>query len=133
MEGRMVAEALLCLSLNVYFESAPKEPLEGQLAVAFVQRTRAVNNGTSVCWETFRDGQFSWTNNTQNLRSLPSPNDEKWRGAQEAALAVMNGATDFTQGATHYHAVGTPARWRRDRCMKKIAVWGSHVFYRCER
>lgn len=128
----MIGEALLCLALNVYFETAPKEPIEGSLAVAFVPRTRAQNNGTGVCWEIFRVGQFSWANDGTNLRELPKPTDEKWLNSMDVALAVLNGADDFTMGATHYHSTRIHPRWAKDKRMKKIGIFGSHVFYRWE-
>ncbi len=128
----MIAESVLCLALNVYFETAPKEPLEGSIAVAFVPRTRAEKNGTSVCWEVFSDMQFSWANDGRNLRSLPT--GEKWDHSLSIAKAVVSGiAIDTTNGATHYHEKSKRPKWSRDPRMKRIGVWGSHIFYREER
>lgn len=121
----MIAEAVLCLALNVYHE-ARGEPFAGRVAVALVVRNRAEKHGTSVCWETFRESQFSWTNDMRNLRALPS--GDKWDEAQVVARMVMGGTDDFTRGATHYHTLGIRPRWTRS--LVKIGTWGSHVFYR---
>ena len=121
----MIAEAALCLALNVYHE-ARGEPLEGREAVALVTRNRAEKYGTSICWETFRDGQFSWTNDARNLRSLPT--GDKWDEALYVARLVIGGLQDFTGGATYYHLIGIRPRWTRT--MTKVGRYGAHVFYR---
>lgn len=125
----MIAEAALCIALNVFYDPAPKEPMEGKLAVAFVPRTRAQRNGTSVCWEIFKESQFSWANDGLNLRVLPS--GPKWDEALLIAQEVVDGKVqDFTRGATHYHAIGSRPRWAKDPKLVRVGVWGSHVFYR---
>ena len=121
----MIAEAVLCLALNVYHE-ARGEPWDGRVAVALVTRNRAERHGTSICWETFRESQFSWTNDIRKLRTLPA--GDKWDESLAVARAVAGGAADITSGATHYHTLGIRPRWAKS--MIKIGVWGSHVFYR---
>lgn len=123
----MIAEAVLCIALDVYHE-ARGETRTGQMAVALVPRNRAEKYGTTICWETFRDAQFSWTNDMRNLRTLPA--GDKWEEALSVAREVVGGAPDFTGGATFYHAFGTHPRWARG--MKKLGRWDSHVFYKEE-
>ena len=122
----MIAEAVLCLALNVFHE-ARGEPWEGRLAVALVVRNRAEKYGTSICWETFRDSQFSWTSDVSKLRTLPT--GDKWDEAIVVARIVVAGTADITRGADHYHTVSVRPRWSRDPRMKRIGVWGSHAFY----
>lgn len=125
----MIAEATLCIALNVFFETAPKEPLDGKLSVAFVPRTRAQRNSTSVCWEIFKENQFSWANDGKNLKTLPT--GEKWDEALVIAQQVLNDTVlDPTNGATHYHWIGIRPKWARDGKLLRIGVRGSHMFYK---
>jgi len=121
----VIAEAVLCLALNVYHE-ARGEPWDGRVAVALVVRNRAEKNGTSICWEVFRDGQMSWTNDMRNLRTLPA--GAAWDQALAVARTVAGGTIDFTNGATYYHTRDMHPRWAR--AMRRVGVWGAHVFYR---
>jgi spore germination cell wall hydrolase CwlJ-like protein len=50
--------ALLCLSLNIYYE-AGYEPPEAQMAVAMVTLNRAHHKQTEVCNVVFAKKQFS--------------------------------------------------------------------------
>lgn len=121
----MIAEAALCLALNVYHE-ARGEPRQGQLAVALATRNRAVEEGNGVCWVVFRYAQFSWTMDARKLRRLP--NGPQWEASQRVAEQVLYGAYDFTKGATHYHAVKVQPRWAGT--LERAGQWGDHVFYR---
>jgi spore germination cell wall hydrolase CwlJ-like protein len=121
----MLAEALLCLALNVYHE-ARGEPVEGRKAVALVTRNRAQQNGHGVCWEVFRYKQFSWTLLPSKTQRVPA--GEEWEEAKRIAGKVLAGAVDFTGGATHYHTVSIYPRWAG--AMERVGQWGDHVFYR---
>jgi N-acetylmuramoyl-L-alanine amidase len=120
----LISEAILCIALNVYYE-ARGENRTGQLAVAHVVLNRAQKRDSTVCWETFRAEQFTWTNDMRNLRVLPA--GDKWAEAQSIAQEAT-GTYDFTGGATHYHVVGLHPRWAKG--MKKLGRYGAHVFYK---
>src|SRR5690349_17153723 len=97
---RVIAEAVLCAALNVYYE-ARSEPWAGRMAVALVTRNRARLYQTSICFETFRYKQFSWTLDPKNLQSLPK--GKAWQDALVIAKTALNTPDDFTHGATEYH------------------------------
>lgn len=121
----MIAESILCAALVVFYE-ARSEPWEGRMAVALVVRNRARTHGTSICWETFRYKQFSWTLEPANLRALPT--GPAWTDALQIARTALNTSVDFTDGATEYHLISEPAWWAP--AMVPIGVWGNHQFYR---
>lgn len=121
----MIAEAVLCLALNVFHE-ARSEPWEGRMAVALVTRNRARRHKTSICWETFRDQQFSWTDDRALRRTLPD--GAAWKDAQWIGRTALNTSADFTQGATHYHHVAINPSWNRS--LKYVGRWGDHLFYK---
>lgn len=120
----MIGEAVLCMALTVHHE-ARGEPHVGQRAVAHVLHNRAVQYGTTVCWEAFRYRQFSWTLHPSKLQRLPS--GPEWDKAVKVARQVLSGRADFTGGATHYHTVGILPKWAKG--MKVVGQWGDHVFY----
>jgi N-acetylmuramoyl-L-alanine amidase len=121
----MLAEAVLCLSLNVYHE-ARGEPKVGQIAVALATRNRVRKEGSGYCWEVFKHAQFSWTADARKMGRLPT--GEAWESAQRIARYVIRGAHDFTRGATHYHNSTVMPRWAR--AMELAGSWGDHRFYR---
>lgn len=120
----MIAEAVLCLALNVYHE-ARSEPWEGRMAVALVTRNRARRHHTSICWETMRYKQFSWTLDPKNLRVLPS--GEAWKDALWIGRTALSTPTDFTGGADHYHHVSISPGWPN---VRYVGRWGDHLFYK---
>jgi len=113
------------MALTVHHE-ARGEPFIGQVAVALVLRNRSEKYDTSVCWETFRHAQFSWTLHPSKLRALPAGKD--WNEALRVARYVLSDSADFTGGATHYHLLGIRPHWAGS--MKIVGQWGDHVFYR---
>lgn len=119
---------LFCLAMNVYFE-ARSEPIEGQYAVAEVAIRRAKLSGKSICEEVFQDRQFSWTIKSDKL---VVKNEQAWTLANAVAFHAMKGNSNFSKGATHFHAtyIFKPA-WAQEMCVAvKI---GRHIFYRpCE-
>lgn len=115
--------ALLCLSLNVYFE-ARGEPLPGQMAVAHVTINRSKQNSTTVCHEVFKRKQFSWTS-----RSYRVPKGPDWESAQQVARMALR-STDNTKGATFFFnpkKCGVPSSIVTGR--RKTRSIGNHVFY----
>lgn len=133
----MLAEAaLLCLSLNVYFE-ARGEPILGQYAVAQVTMNRAAGNPNRVCLEVFKPHQFSWTTSRAEkvkggyrLIKGNAPRDmNAWATAVTVARTVLSGGmkVDVTHGATYYHAEQVHPAWRKH--YKQTVTIGKHLFY----
>lgn len=127
----IVNAALLCLSLNIYYE-ARGEPIEGQFAVAHVTMNRAKTED-KVCKAVYAPKQFSWTESVKSGNGKPTVNDTKsWKRAQRVAYLVLNGHWDVTGGAIMYHATHvsphTDGRWNM-RKIRRITMIGNHVFY----
>ena len=112
----MLAEALVCLALNVYYEARSQSIVE-QIAVAQVVINR-VNDDRypdTIC-EVVKQGeknpdgtmkedrcQFSWY--CDGATDKPH-NKKSWEIALSVARSVRDGkTTDLTEGATHYHAI----------------------------
>lgn len=120
----MIEVFLMCLALNVYFE-ARGEPLHGQVAVAEVTLRRAASSGKPVCQEVFTDAQFSWTASADDLKVL---NKVAWADAEWAAKHAANAETNFSGGATHFHATYVKPKWARKLC--RTVQIGQHIFYK---
>lgn len=126
----MIDIILFCLASNIYFE-ARSEPLPGQYAVAEVTIRRADLSGRNICQEVFLDRQFSWTHEIERPKVI---NNKAWLEAMEVASVSIHGKTNFSNGATHYHALkwkGKPfpkPKWAYKLC--KAVTIGNHVFYK---
>lgn len=121
----MIAEALVCTALTI-FNEARGEPWAGRMAVALVLRNRAKQHNHGLCWEAFRDHQFSWTNDRDNLQVFPS--GPAWIDAVQIARTALNTPWDFTNGATHYHTLDVHPAW--DVNLEQVGIWGNHVFFK---
>jgi len=120
----MIASALMCLALNVYYE-ARSESVVGQYAVALVTLNRAHGDKKKICSEVHKPSQFSWTNEKQ----LPPTEFAAWKQAKKVASDVLSGGVcDFTGGAVFYHTTSVYPDWRRR--VKFVMVLGRHRFYR---
>ena len=137
----MIAEALMCLALNVYFE-ARSESMASQLAVSLVVMNRVKDHRfpNTVCGVvkqglTYKNDkvvlgkcQFSWY--CDGKTDKPN-NKQAWLKAQQVASIVLDGSmVDFTQGSTHYHAYYVYPSWRTTKT--KVTRIDSHIFYRWE-
>jgi spore germination cell wall hydrolase CwlJ-like protein len=121
----ILQSALICLASNVFFESRG-EPIPGQYAVAQVTMRRAGNDPGKVCQVVHERGQFSWTT---RKRSAPQALDpDAWTSSIKIARVVLSGSmpTDFSRGATHYHAVTVRPTWAR--YMVRTVQLHRHVF-----
>jgi spore germination cell wall hydrolase CwlJ-like protein len=129
-------ENLACLARNVYFESRG-EPPAGMRAVAEVTMNRVASRlyPGSVCavvyqknWDPIRKryvGAFSWT----EFDSLPEPEGEAWRRAQEFAEAAFYRRAPVTlPGVLHFHATHIRPEWSKEKT--QVARIGRHLFYR---
>jgi N-acetylmuramoyl-L-alanine amidase len=82
----VLSAAVLCLALTVYHESK-SEPVEGQRAVAQVVINRSKENGTTICQEVHKPGQFSWVK-----KKTKKLNPEQWTQSVKIAKEVLAGA-----------------------------------------
>ena len=129
----MIEAALLCLSMNIYFE-AQDQPVAGQVAVAQVvmNRVRDSRFPNTVCEVVYDGGelvkhtcQFSWY--CDGKSDIPF-DTFAWEQAQLVASAVMAGSGHVElEGVTHYHAVYVHPYWAQS--MEYVAQIGDHKFY----
>jgi spore germination cell wall hydrolase CwlJ-like protein len=132
----ILASALLCLTLNIYFE-ARDQPILGQYAVAAVTMNRAGDDPAKVCDVVTKPHQFSWTT-TKLLRDRTGwrlkpagvPKDDfAWMIAGRIALNTLMGhKIDLTHGATYYHATYVHPGWGA-KFIHALTL-GDHIFYR---
>ena len=141
MEYTMIAEALMCMALNIYHE-ARNQSIVGQVAVAEVVMNRVedsrypnnvcdvVKQGLTYKWKPTlpikNRCQFSWYCDGKSDK----PREPKaWRDAMHVANGVYNGHLDaFVEGATHYHAYYVNPSWAETKTY--VTRIDDHIFYR---
>lgn len=123
------ADEIKCLADNIYFE-ARSEPLDGQVAVAWVTINRRDEDGfrDTICGVVWQTSQFSWTHDGKS--DIPSE-----RIAYKIAYAIANDLyvnyeyfDDPTYGSTYYHAHYVNPSWSNR--FTWITDIGNHIFYR---
>lgn len=116
-------EGLLWLTLNVYHE-ARSEPQIGQIAVAHVTLNRANEKRLRIKEVVQEPYQFSWTMHKDSYL----PDDPKaFLQCMRSVYLALN-ASDFTQGATHYHLDSVEPNWIAEFTF--LEQYGSHKFYK---
>ena len=124
--------ALTCMALNVYHE-ARAEPVDGQLAVAFVTINRMRDEAfpSDVCGVVTQSNsiacQFSWV---CDGNSITPRNAEAFRRALRVSIDALTGAAeDPTHGATFFVStrIQRPGWTRR---LTQTAAIDGHVFFR---
>ena len=140
----MIAEALMCMALNIYHE-ARNQSMVGQVAVAEVVMNRVEDSRfpDTICEVvkqavTYKNTdkpvlhkcQFSWYCDGQ--KDEPDFDSFAWREAKYHAHIVMSGkiVIDVTQGATHYHAAYVKPSWS-NKFTQTVRI-NDHIFYRQE-
>lgn len=140
----MLAEAIMCLALNVYHE-ARSEEMAGQIAVSQVVMNRVESEyyPDSPC-EVIYQGptrpqwddpdkqvpvrhrcQFSWY---CDGKSDDPTDEEAWRQSVTVAWGVFNNQVfDQVNGALWYHADYVTPAWASEK--SETARIGSHIFY----
>ena len=137
----MIAEAIICLALNVYHE-AKNQSLSGQIAVAEVVMNRVADSRypNNVC-DVVKQGltyrwnpgfpirnkcQFSWY---CDGKSDVAKEKDAWEEALSVAKGVYHGYLDaYLEGATHYHAHYVNPSWAETKTY--ITRIDDHIFYR---
>ena len=131
----MIAEGILCVALNVYFEARSEEFL-GNIAVGAVVMNRVESpifpdNACDVVYQAEYLGQwpkrhrcqFSWF--CDGLADIPRETEE-WAEAVTIATWVHGiGLPDITGGALWYHSNDVSPKWATTDYLQI----GSHKFY----
>lgn len=114
------------LAKLIYGEAA-NEPIDGQIAVAWVVRHRVYQprwwgrNWREVMLKPY---QFSCFNNRERALNIPIMPMKLW-----IAEGVVKGyLPDYSKDATHYHAIYIEPEWAVD--MQVTAEIGNHIFYK---
>jgi N-acetylmuramoyl-L-alanine amidase len=137
----LIAEAILCLALNVYHE-AKNQPLIGQIAVAQVVMNRVYDERypNTVCEVVEQGPTYSWKpdfpirNRCQFSWYCDGKSDTpKEKDAWDTAMMVANHVfyrkvDDLVDGATHYHAHYVQPSWAETKTY--IIRIDDHIFYR---
>lgn len=119
---------LLCLAMNVYRE-ARNQPIEGQVAVAYVTLNRfEASHLPTICDVVFKTGYFAWTKDKKIVGQWPR-DETAWETAQRVARsALADPDADPVKGSTYFHAVSIQPDWVPE--MVRVGRIGDHVFYR---
>ena len=120
----MVAEALLCMILNVYNE-ARSEPFLGQVAVAetVLNRMDDPRWPDDACSVIYQPYQYSWT----LIEDLEPPRDLI---AYHRAKQTVEYAIDHrSMSATHYHHIDITPTWSKHPRMDYLFTIEHHKFY----
>ena len=134
----MMTAATLCLAMNIYHE-ARGEPLAGQLAVGLVtmNRVESPRFPDDIC-SVVKQGRYWQGNPVRNKcafswwcdgKSDTPQDDDAWAESIHLAWRIQQDTvTDFTDGATHYHATYVNPYWADEH--NYIVQIGQHLFYR---
>ena len=139
----MIAEAIMCLALNVYHE-ARDQPFIGQVAVAQVVMNRVYDDSypDPPCEVVFQGPPYSWKpdfpvrHRCQFSWYCDGKSDKVYdEDAYRQALTIAHGVyyddlDDFVEGATHYHATYVLPEWAESKT--PVVQIGQHMFYRWE-
>lgn len=134
----MIAEAIMCLALNIYHESR-SQSVKGMKAVAAVTMKRANHSPDNVCKEVFKKKQFSWANpltlvdaKTRAKRAPKFvPTDGKsWEIAKKIATSAVYGKlkTPAPNAEYFYNPKLATPKWRNE--MVLVAKIDDHIFMR---
>lgn len=139
-----------CLADNIYWE-ARNQITKGMIGVALVTRNRVNDNRfphsycevveqgpTRTSWKNSNIDipirhrcQFSWYCDGKS-DVIPTVDLDVYDLARAIAFKIYNGEfTDFTKGATHYHADYVNPEWASSKT-KTIQI-DEHIFYRWEK
>ena len=131
-------QELLIMAKTVWGE-ARGESTEGQIAVAWVIKNRAMNPkwwGRTIEEVCLKKYQFScWLESDPNRAKMDKLTEEDLKEQIEVCQSVLDDeVSDPTQGANHYHVKGLLPSWVRneedDSIKQPIVIIGNHSFYR---
>jgi len=127
----MIATSLVCLALTIFVESN-NEPEKGKIAVASVVMNRVDKNGSTICDEITKPGQFPWAKHKiqkvhhgYTISEKVLPKGTAWETSLKIASEVISGDTKVIPRITSFHNSKESPRWKL-RFAYKI---GNHLFY----
>lgn len=136
----MVLEsALLCLSLNIYFE-ARSETIRSRTAVAEVTMVRANNDQKNICNVVYQKNAFGWVernnrNSSHYLRKVNShkgpKNKKAWEESKILANNVIRGKYRkvLPKRATHFYNLKIDPQPKWATKQRYVATVESHRYY----
>lgn len=129
----MLLTPLLCLALNLYHE-ARSDPVESQLAVAFVTLNRTEQRASKVCDVVFEKSQFSWTSGTTRRQAYDKAKrlskTKEFKLALNLSKRVLGKEIqDTTHGSLYFHLPQVKPKWSKSPKLKRVAKIGSHYYY----
>lgn len=126
----MIASTILCLALNVFYETRNASQVD-QEAVAAVAINRAHEEHRSVCHVIKEPHQFSWTaHHNLTVPKVPNKIEHKaWTNALRVARTVFHSKRiqERFANVTYYHAHYVQPKW--DRHMKVVFITQAHTYY----
>ena len=138
-------ETQVCLAKNIYFE-ARNQGLASKMAVSLVvlNRVKHKQYPSTICEVIYQGPTYSWKsdfpvrNKCQFSWYCDGKSDKPkeikaWNKSLEIAslmLYSVKDLVDFTEGATHYHAIHILPHWASR--LIKIGRIEDHIFYRWE-
>jgi len=124
------------MARTIYGEARGEKTTKALLAIAHVilNRVEHKNWGETAEEVITQPLQFScWNSNDPNRDLIQNITleDQGFRKAYRAAIAVMQRTIDPTKGATHYHSVHikTP-HWAKAKSARPTGKVGNHMFYK---
>lgn len=120
-ENEWVAATLI---LEAGGESDPR----AMTAVYEVLRNRAKRSGRTLYQEAFRPKQFSCWNAVENANALFTKASKHRKFSTALKIVEEAKPTNFTLGATHYHATYVSPYWAPK--MTKTTTIQNHIFYK---
>jgi N-acetylmuramoyl-L-alanine amidase len=126
----MIASALLCLALNVFYEARNTTDFDRE-AVAAVALNRSEQEHRSVCKVIAQPKQFSWTSRYRMVAPKSKNVLEKkaWSHALEIARTVLTNKRIRQRFANvyYYHTHYVKPVW--DRHMRVVFNTPAHLYY----
>ncbi len=139
-----------CLATNIYFE-ARNQNLRAKVAVALTTLNRVRLRGfpSTIC-KVVKEGpvypykktlplrnkcQFSWycDGKSDEIQLVNTKEREAWENCFRISQNLFlnhSKFSDFTNGATHYHADYVIPRWATDVNILFLEKFGTHLFYK---
>jgi N-acetylmuramoyl-L-alanine amidase len=124
------------MARTIYGEARGEKTTKALFAIAHVilNRVEHKNWGETAEEVITQPLQFScWNKNDPNRELIQNVTleDQGFRKAYRAAIAVMQRTIDPTKGATHYHSVHIKKpHWAKAKSIRSTGKVGNHVFYK---
>jgi N-acetylmuramoyl-L-alanine amidase len=118
-------ESILWLTLTLYHEARSDPPIARE-AVANVVINRSRLQKKTIKEIVLDHKQFSWV--LEKSDHYPYETEMFLLCLKSCLKASLR--DDFTNGATHYHKVGTVPYWSTSDDLDYVGIYGSHKFYK---